>query len=127
MGIKEYSVIKILSETKIIIDYGAVDGAKQGDNVKVIRIGPEVIHPKTNEVIGTLDPILAKLEIITVYEHFSVCADVARYERNILGPLTDFVQRTTEYKPLNIDKEQIETMGVETDAVIKVGDFIEVL
>lgn len=122
-----YSVIRILSDKKILIDYGSEQGARLGGRVRVIRKGPEIIHPTRNVSLGTLDTILASLEIIEVYENFSVCADVRITETNILNPLQVYVKKKREFANLSVNAEQIEKVENLEHGEINVGDDVEIL
>ena len=57
-----YRVIEIIDEYSILINYGSLNGASKGDEVRIIAIGPEVIDPISKSSLGTLDKVKAELQ-----------------------------------------------------------------
>ena len=126
-----YRVIEIMDKKNIIINYGYRNGAKKGDEVRVIEVGEEVIDPVKNESIGTLDLIKVTAKIIKVYDNFSICADVQDSVNTILNPLTQFsqvlVNTERTYNEMNVLEEQITNRKFPRVTPIKVGDLVEIV
>ncbi len=124
----DYRVIEILDEHSVLINYGRNQGADEDEQVRIISIGPEIIDPQTNETLGTLDSIKAKLTIVTTYDKFSLCKKIETTTRNaLMSPLSQFETTTTKIKVLNVDESSISNKKVPSDTVIKVGDKVEIL
>ena len=127
MSFDGFRVIEILDEFSLIINYGENDGAEEGQRIRIISVGPEVIDPFSYEILGTLDSIKAILTIETVYDNFSICKKIESKTTNILmSPLSQFQTTTREVLPLNIDKAEISLKKAPSDKVIKVGDIVEI-
>ncbi len=123
-----YRVIEILDKHSVLINYGSNDGAKKGEEIRVIAKGPEVKDPVTDELLGTLDKVKEELTIVTAYERFSLCKKIEVSTRNILiNPLTQFQHTTTEIVELKIDEKDASNRKLPKDTTIKVGDIIEIL
>lgn len=121
-------VIEIIDEYSIIINYGIDDGASEGDKIRIISIGPEVIDPETEELLGTLDFIKDVLTITTAYDKFSLCKKIETTTTNVLSsPLTQFNKITKEAKSINVDKKNISNKKFSNDKIIKIGDKVEIL
>lgn len=125
---KHYNVIKILDSQSILINYGKYHGAKIGDQLRIIVIGPEVKDPNTDSIIGTLDGVKDTLSIISVYDNFSLCKKIVKYTKNALaGPLISFNTTVEKVLDLNVDKTQISALEVPEDKIIQVGDLVEIM
>lgn len=130
-------VIKILDQFAILIDYGSRDGAIKGDKVRVFIKGKEVYDNK-GEFLGTLDIIKDELEIVEVYEYFSVCEKIERTSKTIvrnpfeIHKISDLMKKTeveTNVKklPLNVNKEECTNDIFQTNEPIKKGDLVKIL
>lgn len=123
----EYKVIRIINEETLIINYGYDKGAKIGDKVRIIQIGPE-IYDINNDSLGTLDHIKAELEIIQTYSKFSLCQKIVRKISNYLrDPLMNFNIENKSIEKLNVDSNEINSVNLSKDTVIHVGDNVEIL
>ena len=69
-------VINIMNNKNIIIDYGISQGAKRGQKVRVILEGEKIFNLDNIE-IGTLDRIKETLEIVEIYDNFSICQKIS--------------------------------------------------
>jgi hypothetical protein len=122
MFVEEYSVIDIVGEKSILIDYGRVHGAKRGRKIRIIIPGDMIIHPKTKEELGTFDYVKDELEIAVVYEKFSLCAKVKRTS-TLSNPISQIV--TTQI--ITVDKEEISSRKWVKDDVIRIGDIVQLI
>lgn len=75
---KTAKVIRILDKYSILINYGKSKGAKIGENVQILEIGPEIVDPDSGESLGTLDHIKDVLQIQEVFDEFSICGKKIR-------------------------------------------------
>lgn len=72
----EAKVIKIISDTQIVLSVGTQHGVVEGDLFKIIdKKGEEVIDPDTLEVLGTLDIPKATVKVTHVYPRMCVCTN----------------------------------------------------
>lgn len=59
------------SEGEFLVDLDAKKGVRYGDLLTVVKGGEKVVHPLTNEVLGTLDEVKGTLQVTRVKEGFS--------------------------------------------------------
>lgn len=118
-----YYVIKIIDSKTLLIDYGKNHGAEIGDKVGVIAIGPEIKDIKGN-VIGTFDGIKAELNIIKIYDSFSVCKSIKVNEQN---EMLCFSDSNNEYYELQVVHSEITTLNLSYEKTIRLGDLVEIV
>lgn len=124
----EFKVIEIIDEFSILINYGRDDGAYEGDEIRVLSIGDEVVDPETKESLGTLDFVKDTLTIAIAYDSFSLCQKIETSHINVLtSPLSQFSKTTKEVKALNVDEKDFSHKSFSKEKTIKVGDTIEIL
>lgn len=92
MPIKEYEVIAIPTSKTVLINYGLKDGAKQGETLRIIQKGPDIIINDKN--YGSYDAVKAVIEISMPYEKFSECKIFKCFKVNVLSPLQSLMQQT---------------------------------
>ncbi|WP_456095485.1 hypothetical protein [Peptostreptococcus sp.] len=123
-----YKVIKILSNNELIINYGIDDGAKIAQKVRIYIPGEEIIDPKTEFVLGTLDTIKDELEIYETFDQFSICRKVQRQKRNVLTPFAvDFVSELVSYDQINVNESEISPVDRPAKSPICVGDLVKII
>ena len=128
MPSNDYRVIEILDEYSILINYGMKHGASEGDEIRVLSTGPEIIDPVTEETLGTLDFIKSTLTIATAYNKFSLCKDIESKPINALvSPFSQFQTTSKTIKPLDIDKGSMSNKKMPSDTTIKIGDKVEII
>lgn len=120
----QYTVIKILSETEILVNYGTRQGAESGNKLRIIAKGPEVTY--NNKSFGTLDRIKEHVEVTTAYEQFSICKKIIYTRQSILSPLAAIQSTSASIEPMDVDKTQIDTtLFVPEVTPVQVGDPVE--
>lgn len=117
-------VIDIINFHEIIIDYGYKQGAKNGQKVRVVETGRPVYNLK-NENLGTLDAIKAELEIVNIYENFSICSKITRKIKPVFSDPFNIEKMAIE--PLNVTNEDISGENIPEITPIKKGDTVEIL
>lgn len=122
-----YKVIKIINEYNIIINAGSNKMIKEGDKLEVFIKGEPVEDPETNEKLGTLDIIKAKLVVKQVFQKFCVCGN---FSTTTISPIqinqiigNYFTPKEYEEK-LNIDPKEITGGFRGEDKTIKIGDLV---
>lgn len=124
----KYKVIKILSESEILIDYGINDGAKIGKKVRVYSTGEEITDPDTGLSLGTLDRIKVDLEIYQVYEKFSICRNIQREKVNILTPFAaNFINESISYEKIDVNKSEISPVNIPETSPVCIGDLVKII
>ena len=119
---KIFKIVKIINEYKVVVNAGSRDSIQEGDTFAVFKTGQEVIDPETNESLGTLDFIKAKLRAVDVFPKMCIC-------ENRDGELDETLQAImtppfTKRLPLNVDSKDISGGFESVDKKIKVGDLV---
>lgn len=128
MASRDYKVVEIINEYSILINYGSLNGAEKGDEIRIIAIGPEITDPITEENLGTMDLIKANMTIVTVYEKFSLCQNIKENVVNsLLNPLSQLQITKREKTSLNVDEKDITHREMPNDITIRPGDIVEIL
>lgn len=104
----KYRVIKIISDTEILINTGVNQGIKPGDILTIRGKDEEIIDPFSNESLGYLPVTKAQVKVETVYEKMCICkpTQVFKFE----------IARLNVEMPFQSDNEE--------DNVIRIGDFV---
>ena len=127
---KEATVINIMSNTELIINYGLADGATIGQKIRIIERGESIVNLKGEE-LGTLDAIKEELEITQVYDHFSICQKLIREETYtpILAAISqlNIKQVHITVDTLNVNPKDITGQAPPRITPIKKGDIAEIL
>lgn len=127
-------VVQIPDKFTVIINYGKEDdnqyhlienvGISVGDKIKVIQPGKEIIDPKTEELLGYYDLTKAELEIVEIFDRFSVCKNVQRENVSTVGRmLSPMFAEKTEISHESLQVSENEIFGTDKlDKEIHVGD-----
>ena len=124
---QEYKVIEILDEYNIMINYGFDKGAVQGERLRSISKGEEVIDKETGANLGTLDAIKAVVSVKTVYAKFSLCHQVRTVEFTIQSPLASMLQRSSTEERLPVNPDMMTHREIPSGGMISVGDTAQLL
>ena len=124
---QEYKVIEIIDEYNIIIDYGFDKDAMQGEKLRIISKGEEVIDKATGNSLGTLDAIKAVVSVKTVYAKFSLCHRVRILEAPMLSPLSELVHRSSREERLPVNPDMMTHRKIPKGGAIAVGDTAQLL
>lgn len=119
-------VINIMNNKNIIIDYGILQGAKRGEKVRIILEGEKIFNLDNTE-IGTLDRIKETLEIVEIYDNFSICQKITSTFPLYSFAQLDLSQGIRKAEKLNVDTEDITNLNYPSDQPIKKGDIVEIL
>ncbi|WP_182629438.1 hypothetical protein [Clostridium chromiireducens] len=117
-----YKVIKIISDTKILINAGANFNLKVGDSLDILTVGEEIIDPDTKQSLGTLDTIKATVEIVTIYPKMALCQKV-EYEAKTMVEVLSSTMNVKKVRRLEIDPSEISG-GLSSDFTIRIGDLV---
>ena len=119
-------VINIINDTTIIIDFGILNSAEVGQKVRIIDKG-ESVYNLNNEEIGTLDLIKSELEIVEVYDRFSLCQKVTRRTHTIFAmSQIDLSKTVKSVQKLNINSDDVSGLKLPDITPIQKGDIAEI-
>lgn len=122
-----FRVIEILDPTRILINGGSSQGLVEGDILEIFETGEKIKDPQTGEILGTLDFIKDKVEVVTTYEKFSLCKKIIRTKSSIFSPLSEYVTTTSVHiAELKVNKEQITNRKISGNPIISVGDELRI-
>ncbi len=121
-----FRVIEILDPTRILINGGSNQGLSDGDTLEIFETGGSVVDPQTGENLGTLDFIKDQVEVVTLYENFSLCKKIVRTKSNIFTPFNEYVTTTSHVASLKVNEEQITNRKISGNPVISVGDELRI-
>ncbi|MFM1539306.1 hypothetical protein [Helcococcus bovis] len=128
--IEKYKIIQIISEKEILVNYGYNDGAEEGDSLEIIEVGPEV---KYNDIsYGAFDLIKAEIEVVEVFDRFSLCKSFTRknspFASNLSAignPFGELLSPKIIENELNINTNQINKLKKPNNKVISLGDIVK--
>lgn len=118
-------VIRILSDTSLIINAGKNLGLSEGKEVEVFSIVDDV-----NDIDGTyLGKLIyrkAKLKITQCEEMYSICSTTTYVSNGITQLVTSpLLLNSVKHKKIDVDPDEINPMP-DTDKSIKIGDFVKI-
>jgi hypothetical protein len=124
------TVIRIFSETSLLVNIGAREGLTRGDRLVVIERGDEIRDPKTGESLGGLELIKAELTAVDVQERMSIL----RTERTGAGsqrePLSTVMARDSMKPEAGAARMSVspgELAGIPAISPVRVGDSVRVV
>lgn len=117
-----YKVIKIISDSEILINAGANKKLAQGTSLDIFITGEEIFDPDTNESLGTLDTVKATVEVDTVYPQMALCKKIEYSTTNLIESISNSIN-VKKVKRLKIDPSEISG-GLSSDLTIHIGDLV---
>lgn len=119
----KYKIIAIQNESTVLIDYGLNDGAKEGDVLRIIEPGEDLIIDGVN--YGAYDGIKAVIEVTAPYARFAVCQRIVRRTNTLFSPVSVLQKTIARTVPLNVSKDDISTnLSAPVITPIKIGDTV---
>lgn len=119
----KYKIIAIQNESTVLIDYGLNDGAKEGDVLRIIEPGEDLIIDGVN--YGSYDGIKAVIEVTAPYPKFSTCQRIVRRTSTLFSPVSVLQKTIARTVPLNVSKDDISTnLSAPVITPIKIGDTV---
>ncbi|EMF0280536.1 hypothetical protein KI126_002609 [Enterococcus faecium] len=127
---KTGKIIRILSDEELLINIGKKQGAYVGEKYKIYEKGETIQDPDTGENLGTLDYIKATVEIVNVYENFSIVESLTRYKEKVsTGIMSAFSDKSREIDRVEVNKLFVEETEIKKRSIknehIIVGDLVE--
>ena len=118
-----YKIIAIENENTVLINYGLNDGAKEGDVLRIIEPGEDLIIDSVN--YGAYDGIKAVIEVTAPYARFAVCQRIVRRTNTLFSPVSVLQKTIARTVPLNVSKDDISTnLSAPVITPIKIGDTV---
>lgn len=121
----EYNVIDIINKYSIVIDYGFNSGAEEGEKIRIFTKGKEMFN-LNKKSLGHIEMIKDELEIVKVFDFFSICEKIEVKEKNILQPMILIRTEKTRVE-LNVEEKDFSKVKYRDSTPIKVGDFVKIL
>lgn len=80
---QEGFVAQVLNDRELVITLGSDDGVRRGMKYAVLAPEPiQVVHPITNETLGTVDREKVRVQAVDVRARYTVCGT---YETKTIG------------------------------------------
>lgn len=128
-----FRIIKIISNSEIVINGGTMDGLNEDDDINIIVPGDIITDPYNyDKNLGSLDLIKDTLKIKTITPYYSVCHKVKEkvvkqeyLSPNIVSSLSFLADKVVEEEvPLNIIESEITNGYPKLDEEhIVIGDY----
>ena len=118
----EYRIVKIISEYNVVVNCGTNHGIAEGQILEVFEHGDTVIDPVTNENLGTLDYIKAKLRVVNVFPNMCICENRDGEVQKTIQEMISFSM--TQRVPLNVETTDISGGFEKVSKKIKIGDLV---
>lgn len=120
---KNWKVIKIIDDYKIVINGGKNDFLNIDDELEIFIEGESLIDPDTKEVLGNLDFIKARIRVKDLFDKFSICVNSEEITTSLAQVMSAGLMRTSQ-KPLKVDSSQITGYNLDSDKIIRTGDLV---
>ncbi len=118
-------VAEIIDEYSLVINKGEIDGVSSGMEFIVYLEGETIIDPETNDDLGYLEIVKARLKVTHIQEKFCIVrtfeTQPGLYTSNIASYISAMQTQIQVPKPLNIGDLKDRP---EPDLIIRVGDKV---
>ena len=124
MDRKEFKVIKIIDDIRIVINGGSNDGLKRGDELEIFVPG-QPISDLDGSPLGTLDLVKAYISIASILPQMSVCVNAeTRPASDVAAALVQMSTGGRQIpRPLPVNAEDITGGWLKKeDREIRLGD-----
>lgn len=123
MNKKTVTVAAFLSDYKLAISAGALDGIEVGMELNILsKKGQDIKNPLTSENLGKIQHIKTKILVIDVYDKFSIC--IPKQQNDQLFILKMMGNQSYYKQRFKFDGEPINREV--TDELINIGDIVEI-
>lgn len=120
---KNWKVIKIIDDYRIVINGGRNDLLKYGDKLEIYAKGDPIKDPDTGEILGNLDLIKGRVSIKDIFEKFAVCQSRTETSHSAVSAIAGTLYKTSTL-PLNVNPNEITGYNTNADNTINVGDLV---
>ena len=128
-------IIRIVDDHTALVNLGRVDGIVLESIFRVIGESEEIIDPITDEKLGSIDVVKAKLKASQVHERFTVATSRWTTYSFSLRPFENVqeivksmynTESESHGEDLHVDPEEIRPWKAHAEQLIRVGDEVEV-
>ncbi len=119
------TVIRIPSDTSVIIDVGSKHGVRLGMDFKIYAEGEPIYTPDRTEELGKIEHVKAVVRVTQVQENFSVATSIEEFDITDMSKAIYTALSSTK-KPLPVSERDIEPFS-SFEKTIKVGDLAKQL
>lgn len=78
-------VVKVSSQTEVVINLGAQNGLRQGQEVLIYAIGEELFDPETKESLGQLELVKGRGRVTHLQPRLATVENTETYKREQFG------------------------------------------
>lgn len=120
-------VVKIPNEYTIVINLGD-SFVRKGTKLIIYEEGTDIIDPDTKEKLGRFDLTKDTVEVVEVYDAYSVCQKIEYIEEEggILRALSPMMtKKTTQKTILKLDVLDNENLSLQ-EPQIRIGDPVKI-
>ena len=127
-------IIRIVDLSTVLVNLGRADGILPDTVFRILSESEEIIDPVTEEVLGNILVVKARLKSRQVYDRFTIASSRWTTKTSSLNLFPDLVQsfssayqeQTTSHgNDLNVDPTEIEEWAAYTERPVRVGDTVE--
>ena len=120
-----FKVVRIINKYYVVINAGAAYVSK-GGCLEIYTPGiVEIFDPDSNESLGMLDYVKARIYVEDVFEKICVCKNSeVKEEKRYNFAAINFDETIEVTKELNVNDEDISGGYANIDKKIKVGDLV---
>ena len=125
-------IIRIVDSKTIIINLGTSDGITDNSYFNLIGEPEEIIDPFSNEKLGSVNIVKAKLKTSQAYEKFTIATtnwSTTRFKvPGVVFPgMRDlFDTEVIDEGDLRVNKSEMEPWKAKSESPVKVGDIVTV-
>lgn len=120
---KNIKVVKVIDEYEVVINAGENAGVAVGDIYEIYAPGEPVFDIDSNEILGTLDYIKARIKVKQVFEKMSICINANSGTITTVA-LANMFGALNGPLPLNVDSLEISGGFEDAEKKIQVGDLV---
>ena len=117
-------IVKILSETDVILDVGEKDVVTEDMEFVIYNESEDILDPETQENLGTLETVKGRLRITHVMER--MCRATTTTYQATTPSIASFMltSERTETRKRKLKVEESDITPINEDMIVKVGDLV---
>jgi hypothetical protein len=125
-------IIRIIDTRTVIINLGTKDGITNDSYFNILGEPEEIIDPFTQDILGSVNIVKAKLKASQAYEKFTIAttswiSHSIKLNNPLSASLADIYETVeVDEGELRVDKSQIQPWKAKSELPVKIGDIITV-
>lgn len=113
---KIFKVAKIMSKEQLVINGGTENGVKEGTEFEIYAEGMPIFDPDTNESLGKLEYIKAKVIVIHVFPKMCLCENSEQKFTSMAAAMKELSQEfysanSPVYEPAELNVNTMDISG----------------